>query len=45
MIDEHDLHMEDQLFPWLADESMADQSSQSDFFDELNEFEDEEDIE
>lgn len=35
---------EDALFPWLASDCMADEAG-CDFFDELNEFEDEEDFE
>jgi hypothetical protein len=37
---EEQLAQEDALFPWLADGSMADPCWESDFFDDLNEFED-----
>jgi hypothetical protein len=42
---EEQIAQEDALFPWLADNSMADPAAEADFFDELNEFEDEEDFE
>jgi hypothetical protein len=41
---EEQLAQEDALFPWLADNSMADPATEVDFFDDLNEFEDEEDF-
>jgi hypothetical protein len=46
MTDYEQIAQEDALFPWLASDCMADDTTcESDFFDELNEFEDDEDFE
>jgi len=44
MIDTDDLHTESVLYPWLDSDCMADPGLEPDFFDDLNAFEDEEDI-